>query len=102
MNFLLIIRASPLPPSSSQPLRPVFWNKIHLQATLGFFLTLCFGQLKTGAIFFCSVYQIREETVLGYDEEVEIITLSHDRIYIYSTCKYLVWWYFVFINTVYT
>ena len=48
------------------------------------------------------MYQIREETVLGYDEEVEITTLSHDRIYIYSTCKYLVWWYFVFINTVYT
>ena len=48
------------------------------------------------------MYGIREETVLGYDEEVEIITLSHDRIYIYSTCKYLVWWCFVFINTVYT
>ena len=42
-----------------------------------------FGRLKTGAIFFCSVYQIREETVCGHDEELKIITWSHDRIYIY-------------------
>ena len=62
-----------------------------------------FGQPKTGVIFFCYVYWLREETLfLGYNEEVKIIILSPDRIYTYYTCKYLMCWYFGYISTVYT
>ena len=65
-------------------------------------LSVFFGWPKTSAIFFCSVYWIREETVLGYNEELKIISLSPDRIYTYYTCKYLTWWYFGYISTVCT
>ena len=75
------------------------WNKIHLQAILAIFLF--FGQPKTSATFFCSAYWTREQTVLGYNEELKII-LSPDRIYTYYTCKYFMWWYFGYINTVCT
>ena len=94
--------ASPLPPSSlSQPLFS-HWEQNTSPGNTGLLSDSVFGRLKTGAIFFSSVYRIREETVLGHDEELKIITWSHSRIYIYSTCKYLVRWYFVHINTVCT
>ena len=48
------------------------------------------------------MYWFREETVLVYKEEVKIIILSPEGVYTYYTCKCLMWWYFVYINTVCT
>ena len=48
------------------------------------------------------MYCLREETLLRYNEEVKIISLSSDTIYTYYTCKYLMWWYFGYISTVCT
>ena len=53
---------------------------------------------KTGAIFSVMCIGLGKkhfylfiffETLLGYNEDVKIISLSPDRIYTYYTCKYL-------------
>lgn len=87
VNFLLITEppTSPLPPSSLESISVQSLGTKYISRQHWASFWLFFGRLKTGAIFFCSVYRIREETVLGYYAEVKMITLSHDRIYIYST-----------------